>query len=755
LIGELAATPRLTSDQTRAGIHRITGSSSSKNRISKQLITSAKEFKADGQLGRLRAVLLMGTTLDGQDFVKRAEAAGLLLANDGSTKKFSHFLNQLSSECHADPHDAWKPLLRRLETYKNYCDLLQRTALHRSLITRMAQTPVRLWAKQLLALAELCFRWAYFGLKVPPSLEVLFARFDSANDFAAAVATAVALANERRQLDAADLGSAVGNLSASKLLSLIKAGHLTAQIRDFAKHASLFQYEIIAVSADEKRAFVLRPVTQEFEMSVRLAYIRTDVGRNPYMLDLTDEEKQPNITLETFANSFIKRFGSEITEVRDPGTPFRRLRINMPIIPATEKALRSVTLSDEQAELEGLSQDFMIPMRLKDAPELRLTENLSFEEFNRLYRYLRFFSLVNSKLSAPYAATDFTLFCNSLVRIATEEGLVGLLGSSGISRLGVIDFLALISADTSDLGHYDLQYSPLLKFQAVPIPEIPRPEREYLHLPSVLVASSSTRNVQMANQLRLHRDGKLFVTVVAAMLQRHFPSVVTERKIELGNIATEIDVAVLADETLFLFECKHSIAPTDAHEMRDAWRDIQKGVAQLTSADLILADRASRRRFLVGWFPGLDPQQIDTLNIVRCVLSSHRTLSGQAFDGVAVRDYGSLGRLLDYGYVRMGAAIDKKAVFRGFSILRGEKLTKEDLVHYLSTSSIFFRMFRHFMAPLQLFNHFEDTILVRETFVYQVSVSEWCEWMHSEGYKQLEDLVVDIPSSTDIYDLDP
>jgi hypothetical protein len=427
----------------------------------------------------------------------------------------------------------------------------------------------------------------------------------------------------------------------------------------------------------------------------------------------------------------------------------------MPIIPATEKALRSVTLSDEQAEFEGLSQDFMAPMRLKDAPELRLTENLSFEEFNRLYRYLRFFSLVNSKLSAPYAATDFTLFCNSLVRIATEEGLAGLLGSSGISQPGVMDFLTLISADTADLGHYDLQYSPLLKFQSVPLPEIPRPEREYVHLPSILVASSATRNVQMANQLRLHRDGKLFVTAVAAMLRKHFPSVVTERSIHFGNVATEIDVAVLADDTLFLFECKHSIPPTDAHEMRDAWRDIQKAVAQLATAGQIFADPASRRRFLAGWFPGLDLEQIDALNIVRCVLSSHRALSGQTLHGVAVRDYGSLGRLLDYGYVRMGAAINEKAVLRGFSVLRGEKLTKEDLVDYLTPSSILFRMFRHFMAPLQLFDHFGDTILVRETFVYQVSVSEWCEWMQSEGYKQLDDLVIDIPSPEETDGLDP
>jgi hypothetical protein len=35
------------------------------------------------------------------------------------------------------------------------------------------------------------------------------------------------------------------------------------------------------------------------------------------------------------------------------------------------------------------------------------------------------------------------------------------------------------------------------------------------------------------------------VTAVAAMLRKHFPFVVTERSIHFGNVATEIDVAVL------------------------------------------------------------------------------------------------------------------------------------------------------------------------------------------------------------------
>jgi hypothetical protein len=88
----------------------------------------------------------------------------------------------------------------------------------------------------------------------------------------------------------------------------------------------------------------------------------------------------------------------------------------------------------------------------------------------------------------------------------------------------------VIAADVEGLGHYDLQYSPLVKLRKVPIPELPNPQTEYLLLPSIMIASNETRNSQIRTNTRFHRDGKGFVRVVREELGAHFPHIVTEKK---------------------------------------------------------------------------------------------------------------------------------------------------------------------------------------------------------------------------------
>jgi hypothetical protein len=80
------------------------------------------------------------------------------------------------------------------------------------------------------------------------------------------------------------------------------------------------------------------------------------------------------------------------------------------------------------------------------------------------------------------------------------------------------------------------------------------------------------------------------------------------------------------------------MTPTEPHEMRDVWEDIEKGARQLARARAALLDPGRRQSYLAGWFPGSKTPANADMRIVTCVISSHRIFSGLEIEGVAVRD---------------------------------------------------------------------------------------------------------------------
>ncbi len=162
------------------------------------------------------------------------------------------------------------------------------------------------------------------------------------------------------------------------------------------------------------------------------------------------------------------------------------------------------------------------------------------------------------------------------------------------------------------------------------------------------------RNEQVANQIRLAQMPSIFVDTVANMLRKSFTNVITNMPIDGPEGATDIDIAVLDASHLYLIECKHSMFPTEPHELRDSWEDIEKGISQLKRAAAALGDRGKAQSYLAGWFPGTRIRTHQQLEVTTCVLSSHRIFSGLTLGRVAIRDYASLAMLLQDGIVSMG-----------------------------------------------------------------------------------------------------
>ena len=113
-------------------------------------------------------------------------------------------------------------------------------------------------------------------------------------------------------------------------------------------------------------------------------------------------------------------------------------------------------------------------------------------------------------------------------------------------------------------------------------------------------------------------------------------------------------------------------------------------------------------------------------------------------DGAAIRDSGSLMRLLSDGKIGIGTVEDDRATMREFSLLKGGRMDGQQLELYLSPASPFHRSFEPFMLPVWLFQRFNRVVLARDTFAYQVSLEGWLNHVEALGAERLPDVVKEL-----------
>jgi hypothetical protein len=301
------------------------------------------------------------------------------------------------------------------------------------------------------------------------------------------------------------------------------------------------------------------------------------------------------------------------------------------------------------------------------------------------------------------------------------------------------EFVDLVSASVSDLGYYDLQYRPYIRIAAASVPgrQIQTPP-ETIHLPALVATTSILRNVQMANRIRFNDLPHIFVRALSDLFRGRFQYVTSNRKIRTEEGDTDVDIAVYAGTTIYLFECKHSAFPTGPHETRDVLEDIEKGVKQVRLATAALNRREAQRQYLSNWFPGLELPNAGELSVSRAILCSHRVLSGVEWYGVPVRDYASLSMLMRDGIVSVTTAIDDEGfTMQRFSLVDEAGFSSKDLDDYLAPNSRYFSMYRRFMRPVCDPVHLSSLTIAHETYVLDFASNEWQEHLEEIGARPM------------------
>ncbi|MXY25400.1 MAG: hypothetical protein F4Y45_12910 [Acidobacteria bacterium] len=678
---------------------------------------------------------MLAVAVLGESFISDLEQAGLFLPGSVPNRGFSTCLRTLQRQLANLGDDAHRQLAVRVRTYRAY-DNLSSFVHDRGDDVRqlLGERPFR-FGKTVVSLTNLSFLREQFAFEAGKEFHELFVEYETPERLAEAASAVIALANEQRQLESTDFVLPLTGIDISdELIAVLRYGAAICALREFGKLISVLNYELSREGTADPMVYRLRPSHRETEYALRLGYIRGEIGVTAGPLHLS-RQPRPQFSILAGIKSFLSSF-PQLFEVKDPDTPMRRLRLRVPLLPHFYETLAQVRFYEDALREERLGQELELPMRVPDTGPLLLAAGVELETFQKAWRSLEFLAFLDIGALRQFES-DEPIVNNSLMRIITEEALVDLVKVAGVESENVAPLLNLFTADVRRLGHYDMQYRPFLRVKPSTLQINGREETtpSEVILGSAIVASSNmTINVQRAHGIRIRTNADAFVTVVRATLESIFEKIRTNVALKLGNERTDVDIMILTDRTLYLIECKHSITPAGAHELRDLWRDINHGAHQLKVAMRILSARLAS--YLAGLFPGTTKRHIAGLRIRPCVLCSHRVFSGMTVDGIPVRDFASLALVCEDGIVGMGGENDSgEVVIQRFRLRATEKATREDFDEYLTERSRYFEMFRPFMREhdvvYRLFGG--ALVLAYNSFVHVVSQEEWAAHLERTG----------------------
>lgn len=706
--------------------------------LMKVILEHSRDYRNRGQMGRLRAALLTGTTIIGSTFITKAERQGLLLTDDMPVSAFGQFLIDLHAEVKLTNDSHWMELSQRLETYRNYWRLVDVTsAAEKEVISVLSKSP-RFVIKRVLAFTHLCFLRNYLSFDVPSELERLFEELGTPEEVASIASLLIAVANAHSPLDSFELGLPIIDLMDSDLHDIMRSGKALLERFEIGKQVSLFAYSLEFIQSPRGHVFYVRPPSSTFEYALRLGFIRFQFGKGGFR---TYDPEFPQVSLQSFAEVFAGKLPKSFCEVADPETDYRRIRLHLPLGPEPYRAVTGAFFFEDAVEQEQLGQEFLLPVRGESDPEPRLTDHLDFNTFLRIWRHWQFLGLVDAAVTRRFVDRDWMIVSNSLVRVVPEESLIEMSMSTGVTEQQARDFLRFVAADVKKLGYFDLQYRPFLRMASVGVSKLEyMSPPEILYLPAVVSLSNAIRNVQSANQLRLGANAKIFVDVVARILKGPFKRVAVNRRVKADDEITDIDIVVLEGSNLYLLECKHALSPTGPHEIREIWEQIEKGTRQLQTAVKVLGDPARLQSYIAGWFPGVKSRQTQGLMIKTCILCSHRIFSGMSHHDIPIRDFASLSKVASDGIVGMGALHpDGDIVKYCYRVTSEGGFSAADFDDYLSENSRYFNLNARFMNRVSRFDRFGDVTVAWDTYMFDVELHEWMENAESLGFVRLPD----------------
>jgi len=452
--------------------------------------------------------------------------------------------------------------------------------------------------------------------------------------------------------------------------------NLTCSFIDFKELEVLIDHYDYYTSIDNGD-IILHPPFTAFEKAIRIGYIKREIQTINDLISFSKDDSNDNlkktpsiIEVSELLNKEKDLSFFEYTE--DNNYPRYRLKIPQEVLNnlINKYFSQDFLFQEEIIYLMQIVKEQLIDYDDFTKFELRPGFTLfDFIKINRVFNFLfNYFS--ENIYKQEKILTDNLL--HSLIPIIPEvkfyEIFKGLMSDDKIDTY--FDLMSWEPNVDTKL-FFDIQYTPILFLNG-----------HFLIPFSIITHSNSIRNLYAAEYKRgvnkqIFKNGKKDSLVLK--LEEIFNNNNVENYSEVKYPNTDIDLISIIGDTLFIFECKHSLHPTSVFDLRTTYDYIRKAEKQLSN----LHKDYEENRLLKHVENSLNIDLSKINNVKFSIITSNRIFVGNAFK-YPIRYIYEVGNFISKGLL--------KTEFGNFSLWKNETISKTDIVNFFDISNSFFDM---------------------------------------------------------------
>ncbi|MEA5260741.1 hypothetical protein VB264_23280 [Arcicella aquatica] len=450
----------------------------------------------------------------------------------------------------------------------------------------------------------------------------------------------------------------------------------------------------------EKGRLIIKPPFEDFEKSLRLGYIRTDIQYlNDMMYNARIQEDSGGLLFQHFIEELINKSSIKFIHLNHTLNSTRYSFVIPEIV--HEKILVDFLgtdrlFIDEVNYLRYLYKEQQLDF--ESLNQIKIKENLTLYEFIRIKRFFNFMFFAFSYEVFKIEKDPYTII-RSLVPVLTITQLYKIINPL-FEKDKIDSFLELISWSRDSNSMLDLQYYPIYK------------SKELIHISlSVLANSSYIRNLYASEYSKgnnaIMSDGKK--DLLTEKLEKFLKNAGINVHTEINVSTTDIDVLACFDSTLFIFECKNGLHPVNSFDLRGTYNHIKKAELQLGKIQELYKNGKLAQILKYNCDIELD----DIQNISYSIVLGNRLFNGNIFD-YPVRYISELVNIIETGNIHTEEGT--------FCIWEENRITAKVLLNYMSNENEIFKIYTELLNETRLSKKFFDSVIEMDT--YEISTDK-------------------------------
>lgn len=379
---------------------------------------------------------------------------------------------------------------------------------------------------------------------------------------------------------------------------------------------------------------------------------------------------------------------------------------HLPLIHSKKYLLGDGLFREEIDFLREVEDLLLLPIdKLK---EFEIVRGFTFYDLLMIKRVLTFltlayFDLLEKKEKKHYHSSNIPFWGRTTIKKVLAPAI-------GETKTEI--FFNTFSFKNGFKGTFDIQYTPLLLG-----------EDYYIAPLNIIINSNLFRNILYPLGKRIYREGGDPISEkLSSSLQRKGFRVKTNYKYKYKGAASDMDVIAIMGNDIFLFECKNSVLPVNAYEVRGSYKELRKAAEK----QLPLAISACKDRQFLKQHEFKIENENEEVRIHAAIVTTYKIFSGHNINGFPIRNVKQLCEFINTGEFSVAEGGKVKG---NYCMWAAETFSIDDLIAYLSPGHFYYKIFFDSMKETKLWNKMDNIDLYESH--YELDWDEYGVRLHN------------------------